>query len=147
MKDVLEVLQKLPAACLVIQDGEVRQSRRGVKGSAPFPYLTRQVDQWNHNMGVSPQQVQAMLVGSSLGWHMDGADPDTHAEDLGEETGPFTYEWIGTVTISVSVVAHTEEQALNKARAFILDCPNDVLWEGRWALQELDLVETDDPNS
>jgi len=35
-------------------------------------------DALNGKMGIHPAQREAMVVGSMFGWHVPGADPETH---------------------------------------------------------------------
>lgn len=142
MKDVLETLKKLPPLCYAVMGDEVVQIRRGAVVPTPaFGCAHNTVDSANAALGVTPQQVQAMLVGVTLGWDMDGADPDTHAKDLGSEPGPYLYDFVGTVEVRVQVGAHTEEQALKDAREAILG----MSWSGQWSLTHIDLIDTTDP--
>lgn len=151
MLDVLETLRKLPPECLAVHNGEVFKIRRGAQGLRAFPHPKDQVDQWNHGHGVSPQQVQAMIVGATLGWDMDGADPDTHAEDLDEKPGPFTYDFVVVLAHTMQIEAPTLEEATKKARTKSENLCDQICFDlGRGAntsVENIDLIETDDPHA
>lgn len=98
--DVLAVLNKLPEESLVwdvVRPG-VSMVRRGVRGhypvDLPVPELERikakgdyaalheagkdWVADMNSRAGVTPEQAEAMQIGSMFGWEVPGADPDNH---------------------------------------------------------------------
>jgi hypothetical protein len=131
LRDVLENLQKLPPRCAAVIGGRAVFIRRGA-GSVPADVLSpTTVDQWNSLNGVTPQQVQAMIVGATLGWDRDGADPETHNEVLDVEApvGPFEYEYATEITVVIRPVGyHTEEQAAAAAKSALetlCDCLNE----------------------
>lgn len=98
--DVLDVLKKLPAESYVwdvVRPG-VSLVRRGVKGhypQEPMPAELRHIKakgdyaalheagrvfvaEMNKRAGVTPEQAEAMQIGSMFGWEVPGADPDMH---------------------------------------------------------------------
>jgi hypothetical protein len=79
---VLALLQKLPELCAarLPATGEPIMIKRGVMGYYPGdPRLD--VDAFNKKKGVTPEQAEAMLIGSMFGWEVSGADPDTWKND------------------------------------------------------------------
>lgn len=157
MKDVLETLQKLPPKCAAIVFGQPRTILRGANQMGMFVGDQHTVDQWNLSQGISPEQVQAMIVGVTLGWDKDGADPDTHAADLGNRPGPFDYTYVGTVDVRITVSAPTEAVAAQKAQAereqLIIHmigrgyCDDEGPITGFAAGDTFDLVESTDPQT
>jgi hypothetical protein len=155
MRDVLETLAKLPEKCAaVIEDQSVFIRRGAPEPSATGLIAKDHVDQWNAANGVSPAQVQAMIVGVTLGWDKDGADPDTHAEGFSEPTGPFVYEFQAEFTTSVKVNAHTEAAAAELARNRLFEVAGDlnedvipiyVDLSTVGVSDTIDLVDTNDP--
>lgn len=154
MRDVLENLKKLPPKCWAVVEGNPVCIFRGTREPTPAFVATDQVDQLNLKHGVSPQQVQAMIVGVTLGWDKDGADPDTHAEDLGEKPGPFFYEFLGLVEVKIAISAHADQEArriaddtVSNLASTLNDEVNDWPRITAFAVGDtLDLIETDDPH-
>jgi hypothetical protein len=154
MRDVLETLKKLPPACAAVINGQAVIIRRGAPEPGEALGIGKdQVDQRNAKLGVTPQQVQAMIVGVTLGWDKDGADPDTHAEDYDSSPGPFTYEYLGEIEVTIRVTAPTEEAAFDLAKGRLRDLreqldlrnPYPSSLGGFGISETLDLLETDDP--
>ncbi len=52
----------------------------GEPGYLPFPALKTKesVEAFNSRNKITVQQLQAMEIGSMFGWHVPGADPETH---------------------------------------------------------------------
>lgn len=98
--DVVEVLKKLPIESYiwdVVRPG-ISVVKRGVSGhypQEPMPAELRHIKakgdyaalhkagrafvaQMNQRNGVTPQQAEAMEIGSMFGWEIPGADPDNH---------------------------------------------------------------------
>lgn len=121
MKDVLATLQKLPPKCAAVIEGQAVFIRRGALDTAPAHIPTDQVGVWNQGHGITRQQAQAMVVGATLGWDKDGADPDTHAADLGSEPGPFLFTFAATIVVELKVSAFTEEQATEAGNSLARD--------------------------
>jgi hypothetical protein len=89
MTDVLATLQKLPELCAALHpsDGSKIVIRRGVPGyTHAHPRID--VDEFNREEGVTPAQVEAMLVGSLFGWHVPGADPDKYTPPVAAGATP-----------------------------------------------------------
>jgi hypothetical protein len=84
--DVAKVLEKLPEICAarLPSDQSPILLHRGVPGYTPWK-PSFDVDGYNSRKGITPAQVEAMLVGSMFGWHVPGADPDNYAEDGGKK--------------------------------------------------------------
>ena len=153
MKDVLENLAKLPPECAALIGGRKVYIRRGARD--PIPLSTPiTVDEWNTQKGVSDAQKQAMIVGVTLGWDMDGADPDTHAADaekLGDEF--FTYRYQSEIAVEIVIEAKSEQLAAEEARMRLgeviewLEAGDPIPGQvgGYAASDTLDLAETDDP--
>jgi hypothetical protein len=78
--DVLTILNKLPEICASVNavDGSPIFIRRGVMGYWKAP-LAIDVDAFNAERGITPEQREAMEVGSMFGWEVPGADPDRAA--------------------------------------------------------------------
>jgi len=153
VKDVLENLAKLPEQCAVVLEGRSMWIFRGGREAhVAINMPTDTVDQWNARRGITPAQVKAMIVGVTLGWDMDGADPDTHAEATEESkvgSGPFTYEYDTSIDVVVTVEAMNEQLAVEAAREKL----RNYLSEDRdWPsvrigsdINELYLLESTDP--
>ena len=156
MRDVLENLKKLPPKCAAVMNGRPVIIHRGSQHLGCWVGGKDQVDQYNARNGISPQQVQAMIVGVTMGWDKDGADPDTHHDTLSPEDpqGPFSYEFQAEITVTIKPVGyHTLDQATHAARAVLstlCDQLNEnspvAVAEGFAPSDTLDLVDTDDPN-
>lgn len=58
-------------------DAPIIAIERGEMGFKPI-YSRKTAAELNAAEGVTPQQREAMLVGSIFGWHVAGADPDFH---------------------------------------------------------------------
>lgn len=142
MRDVLDTLAKLPPRCAAVVEGQAVFINRGVSRLSPAFLGRSTVDQWNARHGVTPEQAKAMLVGVTLGWDFDGADPDTYAPS--EHIGPFTYEFLATfvvpITLKAQTLGHGEMQAKAIALRLLTGLP-----EGSDCEFPLDLLETDDP--
>lgn len=145
MPDVLATLQKLPAKCAAVIDGQAVFILRGA-GYGPSFIGTDQVDQWNQRNGVNPQQVQAMVVGATLGWDRSGADPDTHTEEPGETW----FDIYITVSVAIQIPAHTEEQALAEGRKRAEDLADRITFDigsyGIAHVDNIDIIETEANN-
>jgi hypothetical protein len=154
MRDVLENLAKLPPACAAMMAGRKVHITRGARN--PIPLSTPvTIDQWNAQHGVTEAQVKAMIVGVTLGWEMDGADPDTHAaaSDDAEIGGPFEYTYQAEICVNIVIEARSEELAAQEAKMRLQEVcdwlesgdpiPGQVV--GYSPSDTLDLVETDDP--
>ena len=53
------------------------------------------LDRFNRNKGITPEQAEAMLIGSLFGWEVPGADPDiwkNHERFQAAKTGPDALE-------------------------------------------------------
>lgn len=150
MRDALSNLSKLPPKCAATLEGRKVIIRRG--GREPIPlHSPLTVDAWNLNHNVTPAQVQAMIVGVTLGWEMDGADPDTHApedERLGD--GPFVYEYGASISIGIKVEARSEVEAAKQADALFIRAEtllDDQEWlQGTHCVEgSLELLNSTDP--
>lgn len=64
---------RLPEKCLAKNpsDGETIIIVRGERGYHPFP--GRDADRFNARRNITPEMVEAMLVGSMFGWDVPGA--------------------------------------------------------------------------
>ncbi len=141
MRDVLEVISKLPPACLVWEGGQAYMIRRGVMGRVEYPVASDMaVVLWNHTHNVTPEAVAAMQAGSTLGWDSEGADLKTAGGDT-------TYVFSAPLQVLLSVNANHEEDAAKIAEAaldllvdYIKDTSQDhlltVVRDGR-----IDLIE------
>ncbi len=78
-------LSKLPEYCYTVStySKELIQIRRGEDGYHKCDLSTNDeaanralADKFNAALGVSPEQEEAMYIGSMFGWHVPGADPD-----------------------------------------------------------------------
>jgi glutamate-1-semialdehyde aminotransferase len=86
MADLLERLQKFPAECFVGPSKAAELAidsgfsiKRGVSGYTPLAKLTDKLAaELNAQLGATPAQMKAALVGSMFGWHVPGADPDRY---------------------------------------------------------------------
>lgn len=148
MPDALDHLAKLPPRCAANIEGSAVMIVRGANKTMPAFLAGSSVEKWNQDHGVTPEQVQAMLVGVTLGWDMEGADPDTHAADLGspEHVGPFGYRFMATVLMEVTMVGPTIGTAEAAARLSITEVLNRQLQGYPHEIEfPLDLIETDDP--
>ena len=85
--DVLATLQKLPPECYSTYPANRRQLigiHRGVPGYTPLRVFDSEeeaaamVKSLNDDMGVTPEQREAMVNGSMFGWHTPSADPDRY---------------------------------------------------------------------
>lgn len=70
---------KLPASCYARHpsDESPIYIMFGMRGYYPIEREI-DVDAENERFGVTPAQVEAMLVGSMFGWDVPGADPDKY---------------------------------------------------------------------
>jgi len=109
MRDVLEVLAKLPPSCLVWESGQGYIIHRGVAGRHEYPVASEMaVVLWNYEHNVSPEQVAAMQAGSQFGWESAGAD-------LAVPQGNTTYVYSAPLQVMLSVNANHEEDAAKVA--------------------------------
>lgn len=74
-------LAKLPARCYARHPSTndpilITAGERGYHWAPP----TLDVDAANTRHGITPAQVEAMLVGSMFGWEVPGANPDMYPE-------------------------------------------------------------------
>lgn len=155
MKDVLETLKKLPPMCAAELNGDVGIIKRGAGFSThPLILNSHHVEIFNKQNGVLPEQAQAMIVGATLGWDKDGADPDTHKEVHNSNLGPFTYEFdvtfFGGFRVTARSVAEAKQKVEVAVEAFEEAAQEWV--EGDTAIisfcepgDHWDLVNTDDP--
>lgn len=155
MKDVLANLAKLPPECAATIAGRKVYIRRGARD--PIPLSTPiTVDQWNAQKGVTEAQVAAMIVGVTLGWDMDGADPDTHADATGDQSvgdGPFDYRYQAEITLEITPLGYRTEELAAKGAQEALTALVDLLNENspvgvifNYGVSDtLTLVETNDP--
>lgn len=105
MRDVLEVLSKLPRSCLVWESGQGYVINRGVAGLHEYPIPSENdVILWNFNQKITPEQVEAMRVGATLGWDAPGAD-------IQFTGGSHTYVYSAPLQVMLSVNANNEEDA------------------------------------
>lgn len=105
MRDVLEVLSKLPPACMVWESGQGYIIHRGVMGRHEHPIASEMaVVLWNYEHNVSPEQVAAMQAGSQFGWESAGAD-------LAVPAGNITYIYSAPLQVMLSVNANNEGDA------------------------------------
>jgi len=94
-------LEKLPAECyavLLVNDNliKIRAGERGYyrlpqdfpKRECALKNLTMDqlAEAWNTEMGVTPEQREAMEIGSIFGWEVPGANPDIYNK---QEEMPF----------------------------------------------------------
>lgn len=140
MRDALANLEKLPPQCYALIDDKVVSIRRGARRPEPVDIIPKdQVEQLNRRNGVSWSQMRAMIVGVTMGWDADAADPDTHSEVFEEQPGPREYQFVATLTMEMGGVAYSEQDAIDKANAEIEFFLKDLDHEVR--LESLDLVE------
>jgi hypothetical protein len=68
----------LPEFCYAIKpdSGQTVMIKRGQKGYWPASHI--HVNAANTQLGVTPAQVEAMIVGSMFSWKVNGADPEYH---------------------------------------------------------------------
>lgn len=110
MRDVLEVLAKLPPKCAIIDElGAPCFIYRGASGFRPADIPASSVDAWNSMHSVTEEQKRAMMIGASLGWDAPGADPDAQSVVPEQRPNLFTYRVPFAVTVRVK--APTEEAA------------------------------------
>ena len=71
-------LNALPTMCLVNHptEAEIVAIYKGQSGY--YSTCVEDVEIANKAMNITPEQVQAMLIGSMFGWHVKGAHPDSH---------------------------------------------------------------------
>ena len=151
MPDVLETLKKLPPTCAATVNGETVLITRGVVGHETAPFGVDSVEDYNHQRGITAAQRQAMEMGSTMGWHVEGADPDHWMETLeGEVTIPKFYRYMAPLQLVISVTEYNEPLAAQSAEQFRQQFINrakgllsvigpelvDVITDG-----ELDLIE------
>jgi len=79
--DVPAILAKLPHACFAnVPGSRGPRTLRIVRGVPGYTHIgpAPPADHFNAGLPVppTPDQVEAMLVGSMFGWHVRGADPD-----------------------------------------------------------------------
>lgn len=76
---------KLPEVCWAVSQlsGDLICIKNGEPGYYPSSFSTgsreqnqKIADQCNQQSGITPLQVQAMVIGSMFGWDKPGADPD-----------------------------------------------------------------------
>lgn len=158
MRDAIENLKKLPERCFAVMNDQVVAIRRGAREPSPAPQWPKDgVAHINQQAGVTPQQVQAMIVGVTMGWDADGADPDEHVAPLDrppEEVGPFEYLFDSDVSVTIKVTdAYSEDEAYDKAKKRLEELV-DALYDAELkpgitygAADSLDLIETNDPRS
>lgn len=88
-------MEKLPELCFTLLpgSGQLICVKRGESGYYPSDWSTadahenrRLADELNAEMGISPAQEQAMLIGSMCGWDVPGADPD-NVQDMTQKGG------------------------------------------------------------
>ena len=76
--------EKLPAECFAVlpeRNNEIVVIKLGENGYRPLDKQPeRTVDQLNEVIGVTKQQVSAMIAGSMFGWDIPASDPDTYDE-------------------------------------------------------------------
>lgn len=109
MRDVLEVLAKLPRSCMVWENGQGYIIHRGVMGRHEYPIPSENdVAVWNRNQKITPEQVAAMQIGSQMGWDAAGAD-------IQYTGGDTTYIYTAPLQVMLSVNAHNEEDAAKLA--------------------------------
>jgi hypothetical protein len=81
-------IAKLPELCYsehLANPGQVILLKRGVKGYFPFDsqgYDVALIPLYNAKLGVTPAQHEAMQMGSLCGFHVPGANPDKHDQDI-----------------------------------------------------------------
>ena len=109
MRDVLEVISKLPLACLVWENDQAYMIRRGVAGRVEYPAASSEaVMLWNFKRKITEEQIAAMQVGSHLGWDSAGAD-------ITLPGGETTYIYSAPLQVLLSVNANNEEDAARMA--------------------------------
>lgn len=72
-------LEKLPEFCYapdMLRPGKLIVIKRGDSGYYRSPYAGT-AEMHNQRLGVTPEQMEAMVMGSMVGWHVPGANPDT----------------------------------------------------------------------
>ena len=79
--DVLAILAKLPQACFASLPGSRGpRTLRIVRGVPGYTEIDTAIPAERLNAALpvppTPEQVEAMVVGSMFGWHIPGADPD-----------------------------------------------------------------------
>lgn len=89
-------MDKLPELCFTLLPGSGKLIcvKRGERGYYPSDWSTadahenrRLADEMNGEMGVTPAQERAMLIGSMCGWDVPGADPDNCQEIAAQKGG------------------------------------------------------------
>lgn len=154
MRDVLDNLAKLPPSCWAIVDDQVIVIRRGAREPAVVTGISRDdVARRNAADGVTEAQVKAMVVGVTLGWEMDGADPDHQDPDepLGDEL--FEYRYQAEIAVEIVIEARCEQLASDEAKLRLnevctwLDAGDPIPGQvvGYSPSDTLDLIETTDP--
>ena len=109
MRDVLEVLSKLPPSVMVWENGQGYIIHRGVMGRHEYPIPSENdVVLWNHNQKITPEQVAAMQAGSQFGWDSPGADITLPGGDT-------TFIYSAPLQVMLSVNSNREEDAAKLA--------------------------------
>lgn len=89
-------MDKLPELCFTLLPGSGKLIciKRGERGYYPSDWSMddaaenrRLADEMNGEMGVTPAQEQAMLIGSMCGWDVPGANPDNCQETAAQKGG------------------------------------------------------------
>lgn len=80
MSQLEKNLSKLPDHCAAMHPTENFPIliKKGESGYYPLSGNEENVDQYNKDRDVTPQQVEAMLAGSVFGFQVPGADPDIY---------------------------------------------------------------------
>jgi hypothetical protein len=145
MRDVLEVLSKLPPVAATWTGGQGYLIKRGVMGMHDYPLATENdVAAFNESHGVTPAQKQAMEVGCVAGWDAEGADLQ------GDE---ITFIYTAPFVLMLSVNASTEEEAARRAKRAVEEMSAELAQFQKWPAGvltlvsdgELDLIEEQKP--
>lgn len=67
-------------------DAQVIRVKRGEMGFYPV-YTRLSADDLNRDLRVTPAQREAMLIGSLMGWHVPGANPEFWEDHLAKTPG------------------------------------------------------------
>lgn len=109
MRDVLQVLSKLPPACMIWEQDQAYIIHRGVMGKHEYPLTSAdEVAIWNRDHNVTAEHVRAMDVGCMLGWNAQGAEVIL-------PVGDSTFIYSAPLQVMLSVNANFEEDAAKMA--------------------------------